>query len=123
MRALASSGYSAQTSVDIVLGCMHTAELELADVHSLWPYILTGAAAALVGGWLTAGGVAASNASSWREACPNGASCAAGFTRARYSDDGAAIDTEVAVSNSLFIAAGAAVLGAVIVWFVEGSPE
>jgi len=121
VRALAPTGNSAETTVDVGLASASSVDLTLRDAHSAWPFLLTGVAGAMIGGGLTAGAIAAANASNWREACPEGKSCAAGFTAGRNAVDASTLSTEVAVANAFYIAAGAAVLGAVIVWFVEGA--
>jgi hypothetical protein len=94
-------------------------EVDLDKNRSNGPFILggIGLAAGAAGGIL--GAVVASRAAGWRDACPVGEPCAPGFTRERYESDDRSIAQQRTVANALYGVAGAAVIGAVIWFFVD----
>lgn len=102
---------------DLALGTAPVLEADLSKRRSEGPWILGASGLALGAGAAALAVMAQLRVEDWRDACGAGGRCAAGFTRARYLDDDAAIDTERSVAIALG-AAGAAALAGALVWFV-----
>jgi hypothetical protein len=121
---VSAPGYFPRTErAQVLVGQRTRLVFDLDKNRSNGPLILGGLGVAAGVGGAILGALVAKRAGDWEDACPARMPCAPGFTRERYVSDGRAIDQQRTAANILYGVAGAAVLGAVVWFFVDPGSE
>ncbi len=111
-----------EATVEVQLGADTEVAASLSKNRSLWPLYLGAGAVGAGAVGLILGLSAQDTADAWATGCA-AASCASGFTRARYDADQDAVAVKRTTANALFAVAGGLAVGAIVYWFADPGEE
>lgn len=112
-----------ETEVEVTVGQRTSLAVSLDKNRSSGPLYLAGGGLVAAGAALTLGLLVNQRASNWEDGCSLTGPCDSGFTRARYDSDQAFVDGGRIGTNVLWAAAGTALVGAIVWFFVDPGEE